>query len=586
MLVMVAAIGWFQYQQIDRITRASVKGQDNIVWDFYKLEVLLMDYQSALRALIAQADEPGLLPGVYQAYNLFASQIQTAEVVSSGRTMQAQPSFQTAMAGARDYLASADALLEPQPLSLSASQARALLEPTLPLRSALHKVVLDAYQLENLRATQSLVAMRRFTFLYGLSSFFLVLLALVTGGLTLRRFAQNERLQLEQAERLREKKDAAEAANQAKARFLSSASHDLRQPAHALGLFMERIEQVCTEPVAQELVAHAQSAVREMQNLLDSMFDLSHLDSDSAHTTICSFAVREVFDSVRGVLEADALAKGLRLRIRPSTAWLESDSALLHRIVLNLVGNAIRYTERGTVLLACRPSAADGQVRIEIWDSGIGIAPQDQQKVFQEFYQVANPQRDRRFGMGVGLSVVERCCRLLNHPLSLRSRLGAGTRISLRVPRAPSPPEATHPAPGPGLARDAFAGTQVLLIEDDAMGRDALTRVLESWGYAVRAVESAQMAVEQFDTAPRPDILISDLRLGGGSNGIEAIALLRALAGSEIAACLISGDTSLEVQQQVKAANLTLLSKPVRPGKLRSLLRHLAGKDAAAPPPA
>lgn len=584
MLLFVFAVGWFQYKQIDRITLASVKGKDNIVWDFYKLELLLMDYQTALRELVVEHGKPALLPEVYQSYNLFASQIQTAEVVSSGQIMREQADFKTALAAARDYIASADAYLEKEPDHLPVAVAQTLLERSLALRVQLHKVVLQAYQIENLRATRSLVEMRRFTFLYGLSSFFLLVLALVAGILGLRRILLKERLQSERAELLREKKEAAESANQAKARFLASASHDLRQPAHALGLFMERIEQVSGDPVAKGLVSNAMAAVREMQNMLDSMFDLSHLDSESARTNIRAFAVQEVFDSVRGVLEGDALAKGLRLRIRCARVWLESDSSLLHRIVLNLVSNAIRYTDHGTVLLACRPTRSGTHARIEVWDSGIGIAPQDQQKVFQEFYQVANLQRDRRFGMGVGLSVVDRCCRLLHIPLTLRSRPGAGTRMRLVVPLAQSIPEADTTPPGPKPLSEDFTGARILLIEDDVMGRAALAGLLESWGYSVVAAESATAAVANLQQMPLPDVIISDFRLGGGSNGIETIAMLRDLVGQPVAACLISGDTRFDVQQQAKAAGLTLLSKPVRPGKLRSLIRHLAGKDVAVLP--
>ncbi len=583
MLLMVCAVGWFQYEQIDRITLSSVKGKDNIVWDFYKLEILLMDYQTALRQVIAHPGKPGLLSAVYTHYNLFASQIQTASATNSGQIMNTYASFKTAIALSGDYIAGADAFLEPEPRTLELQVAQSLLEQSVALRTALHKVVLEAYQVENARATRSWLEMRRFTYLYGISSFFLVVLALATGVLTLRRFVLNDRLQFERAKLLREKKEAAEAANKAKARFLSSASHDLRQPAHALGLFMERIEQVADDPLAKALVANAMTAVREMQDMLDSMFDLSHLDSGSVPTNIRAFPIQDVFESVRSVLESDALAKGLRLRFRPSALWLESDSAMLRRIVLNLVSNAIRYTESGTVLVACRPAAGAGHARIEVRDSGIGIAQEDQEKVFQEFYQVANPQRDRRFGMGVGLSVVDRCCRLLKHPLTLCSSLGAGTRISLTVPLGKALPDASRIASSPELPGEAFTSVPILLIEDDEMGRVALTGLLESWGYSVRAAESAQRAVEQWYTLPRPAIIISDYRLGGGTNGVEAIRLLRNLSGTDVAACLISGDTSTEVQQLVKASGLTLLSKPVRPGKLRSLLRHLAAKDAAAP---
>jgi signal transduction histidine kinase/CheY-like chemotaxis protein len=582
MLVVVIALGWFQYRQIDRVTLASVKGKDNIVWDFYKLEVVLMDVQMALREVVAQPAQPLLQEAVYKNYNVFASQVKTIEAANSGHIMQGQPSFKDAVARSNAYIDKADVYLETEPTQISAAVAQALLDDSQPLRTSLHRIVLEAYQVENLRATTSLLEMRRFTYLYGFSSFFLIVLTLGAGSLALRRMVLNERLQFERAEMLREKKEAAETANQAKAQFLSSASHDLRQPAHALGLFMDRLTQLPINPQAQELVASANAAVREMQDMLDAMFDLSHLDADATRTHRQVFAVQHVFDAVRSGLEAVALAKGLRLRIRPSAAWLDSDPALLRRILLNLVSNAIRYTPCGTVLVACRPTQPGSHMRLEVWDSGIGIAAEEQTKVFQEFYQVGNPQRDRRLGLGVGLSIVERCCRLLGHRLSLCSELGAGTRVCLEVPLAQAAAPQIDEAAALVSAPRAPLHQRLLLIEDDAMGRDALAGLLESWGYTVTTAESAQQAADRLHQDQPPDLVISDLRLGHGINGIEAIQMLRTLAGREIAACLISGDTHSLARQQAEAAGLVLLSKPVRPAKLRSLIRHLVQPAASS----
>ncbi len=396
---------------------------------------------------------------------------------------------------------------------------------------------------------------------------------------------QRQTLALQQATAdLREKRDEAEQANLAKSRFLAAASHDLRQPAHALGMFMERLDQVAVDPQFRGLVTSANAAVREMQDMLDGMFDLSHLDAESTQAQIQTFPINDLFDALRNGLTNEALAKGLRLRIRPSSAWLRSDASLLRRILLNLVGNAIRYTRHGTVLVACRPTQGGTHVRLEVRDSGIGIAPEDHEKVFQEFYQVANPQRDRRLGLGVGLSIVERCCALLSHPLSLRSRVGEGTCVSITVPVTNARPGVFDkdallwPAPGESGNR------HVMLIEDDVMGRDALTGLLQSWGYSVVAAEGAQMAVEMLQRDQPPSLIISDLRLGGGINGIEAVQMLREAAGQQIAACVISGDTDANVRLQVQTAGLVLLSKPVRPAKLRSLLRYLTQDDSTQAP--
>ena len=396
---------------------------------------------------------------------------------------------------------------------------------------------------------------------------------------------QRQTLALQQATAdLREKRDEAEQANLAKSRFLAAASHDLRQPAHALGMFMERLDQVAVDSQFRGLVTSANAAVREMQDMLDGMFDLSHLEAESTQAQIQTFPISDLFDALRNGLTSEALTKGLRLRIRPSSAWLRSDATLLRRILLNLVGNAIRYTRQGTVLVACRPTQSGTHVRLEVRDSGIGIAPEDHEKVFQEFYQVSNPQRDRRLGLGVGLSIVERCCALLSHPLSLRSSVGEGTCVSITVPLTNARPGVfdkdalLSPAPGESGNR------HVMVIEDDVMGRDALTGLLQSWGYSVVAAEGAQMAVGMLRRDQPPSLIISDLRLGGGINGIDAVQMLREAAGQQIAACVISGDTDANVRLQVQTAGLVLLSKPVRPAKLRSLLRYLTQDDSTKTP--
>ena len=579
-LLMVTALGWFQYRQIDRVTLASLQGKDNLVWDFYKIEVQLMNFQMALREVVAQPGKNQLLAQVYKEYSIFASQAKSVEDVNSGQVMSKHASFMAAMAESNAYLEKADVYLESEPKSLNTNVAQTLLEDSQTLRTSLHKVVLDAYQLENLRATTSLVEIRRFTMLYGFSSMFLIVLTLGASALALRRMVLNQRLQFERTEMLREKKETAEAANRAKAQFLSSASHDLRQPAHALGMFMDRLNQLSIDPQSMGLVASANAAVREMQDMLDGMFDLSRLNSESTQTHIEDFPVMGVFDALRSGLENEAITKGLRFRIRPSTVWLQSDPTLLRRILLNLVSNSIRYTSNGTVLVACRPTHSGTHARIEVWDSGIGIAPEDHEKVFQEFYQVANPQRDRRSGLGVGLSIVERCCRLLAHPLSLQSSLSAGTRVTLTVPLAKAKPAAAIKDDQLPLLHGESVKRHAMVIEDDALGRVALAGLLESWGYSVTAVDGAKMATDLLHKDQPPDLIVSDLRLGGGINGIDAVRMVREMAGRNIAACIISGDTDAEVRQQVEESGLVLLCKPVRPAKLRSLLRHLTLVDS------
>lgn len=374
-----------------------------------------------------------------------------------------------------------------------------------------------------------------------------------------------------------------ENASQAKSRFLASASHDLRQPAHALGLFVERLSEwpnLVDDASMQHLVGCMDASVRAMQDMLDGFFDISRLDSEPAQIPRVHFPIAGILDQLRNGLSAAASDKGLRLRVRPSSAWVESDPRLLHRILLNLVNNAVRYTQQGSVLVACRPTHDGSQLRIEVRDSGIGIASQHHEEIFQEFFQIDNPQRDRSKGLGVGLNIVERACRLLSHGLAIRSAPGRGTCFTLTVPLAPARVGAAAQDIREVGMQTGFDGLRVMLIEDDELGRVGLAGLLTSWGCRVTQAQGAIEAFELYRSDQGPDIIISDFRLGGGINGIEAVARLRTIAGRPIKACLISGDTDAGLKDQAQAVGLVLLPKPVRPAKMRSLLRHLAQQSS------
>jgi signal transduction histidine kinase/ActR/RegA family two-component response regulator len=370
------------------------------------------------------------------------------------------------------------------------------------------------------------------------------------------------------------RKAEAEAASLAKSRFLAAASHDLRQPAHALGLFVARLKQLPHNAQTRELVAGVDASVLALQDMLDTFFDYSRLDSQLTHASPRSFALDTVFDQLRTSFADTAQLKGLRLRIRRTPAWVHSDPVLLHRILLNLLSNAVQHTRGGTVLLTCRPGAQSGQVRIQVRDSGIGIAHEHQQKVFEEFYQVENPERDRAKGLGLGLSIVQRSCQLLDHGIGLRSALGCGSTFTLKL--ALGEKDAVHSGTWSQDTPSALdmQGMRVLLIEDDALGRAALKGLLQSWGCAVVGAATAEEALQGWRTDQVPDCIVTDYRLLGPHNGVDAVQALRQLAGRAIAACVISGDTHETVKEQVAAAGLLLLQKPVKPAKLRSVLRH------------
>ena len=380
-------------------------------------------------------------------------------------------------------------------------------------------------------------------------------------------------------------KTLAEAAYQSKSRFLAAASHDLRQPAHALGMFVASLKQLPHEPHSTELIKGVDASVRALQDMLNAFFDYSRLDAPSLQIQSKPFSVNSQFEQLRSSFAVMAVSKGVRLRIRPSKLWLQTDPVLLQRVLLNLVSNALQHTERGCVLVACRSVRQGQAARIEVWDSGIGIAPEHHQKIFEEFYQVGNQERDRTKGLGLGLSIVKRTCGLLNLPLQMRSSPGHGSRFCVEVPRAVT--QNQRPVVGEDDHTSMLVDLShrhVLLIEDDELGSLALRGVLQSWGCRVTSVDTALAACEQVRRGPPPDLLVSDLRLRGAHNGLEAVRMVRELLRQNVPACMISGDTAAEVREQVQAAGLVLLQKPVRPAKLRSVLRQaLRGKSIDMP---
>lgn len=373
---------------------------------------------------------------------------------------------------------------------------------------------------------------------------------------------------------LRAKKEEAETATLAKSRFLAAASHDLRQPTHALGLFVARLAQLPHDEETHRLVGNLDASVQAMQNLLDALLDISRFEAGAIRPNVTAFPLANVLNLLRSELETQALDKGLSLRVHPCDAWVTSDAALLHRILLNLVSNALRYTQSGGVVVGCRSIGNGSGLRIEVWDSGIGIPPEHRQDIFREFFQIGNVERDRRKGLGLGLNIVERTARLLGHPLGVCSVPGRGSRFALEVPRAASQ-ERFEPVVTELLVPNELAGLSVLLVEDDALSATALAELLLSWGCDVRTAEGLYSALWHLKQGFRPDLLISDYRLRQEENGIDVTRRVRDACGRPLPALLISGDTDAEFLQSARDAGLTLLHKPLRPAKLRTLMRRL-----------
>ena len=362
-----------------------------------------------------------------------------------------------------------------------------------------------------------------------------------------------------------------EAANLAKSRFLAAASHDLRQPLHALNLFVAQLRRE-TDPAEREcLVSRIDAAVAAMNELFGALLDISKLDAGVVRPNISIFPVDTVLKRIEATFEVTAREKGLRLRVVSAGAFIQSDFILLERILMNLVSNAVLYTIRGGVVVGCRRRA--GIVRIEVWDSGIGIPEDQRANVFSEFYQLRMNERDRSGGLGLGLAIVDRLCRLLDHPITLDSHIGKGSRFAVSVPSALP---ITSAETSPRSSVDHVVGKFVLVIDDDALVLDAMRGLLRSWGCAVATATSETSAVTGLSEYERaPDLIISDYRLSDGSNGIQVIEGLRRALDAPVPAFLISGDVAPERLREATGSGYYLLQKPVLPMTLRSVISQL-----------
>jgi CheY-like chemotaxis protein/two-component sensor histidine kinase len=374
----------------------------------------------------------------------------------------------------------------------------------------------------------------------------------------------------EATEDLEHKRQEAEQANLAKSRFLASVSHDLRQPMHALGLFTELLHQQLMDEQQLGIVQRMQTSVSQLEGMFNALLDLSKLDAGAVQPNFRDFDLKPYLRKLDEEFAPLAEEKGIALRVHLASAGTYSDSLLLARILNNLVANAIHYTQHGGVLVACR--RRHDHWLLQVWDTGIGIAPENLPRIFEEYYQVGNAERNRRHGMGLGLAIVAKLARLLGHELQAHSRLGRGTVFSLKLPVAPLavPEPPPMPLPTPSAS---FAGQRVLVIDDDPDVLDSMAALLSSWGLKPMLAPNLEAAWAELDRAP--DAVLSDFRLPGEADGLAAIERLRERFGAELPAALISGDTVPQSVARMNASGLAILHKPVAPARLHVLLTDL-----------
>jgi two-component system, sensor histidine kinase len=375
---------------------------------------------------------------------------------------------------------------------------------------------------------------------------------------------------------LRERTEEAERANLAKSRFLAAASHDLRQPMHALGLFIADLSRKEHSEDTRQLIERIAASAEAMENLLDSLLDISKLDAGVVSSNPRPFALGPLFERIGNDYDHAAKERGLRLRVRPTKLWALSDPLLFERILINLVSNALRYTPSGSIMVSARKRG--DHVLVEVRDSGLGIAQENQASIFLEFVQLDNPARDRSKGLGLGLAIVRRLADLLYHPITLRSAPGRGSVFGVMAPGAPAE---SNPEPLINTELN-FLGRIVAVVDDDTLAQESLVGLLRAWGCFVVASDSLEGLLESLEELEvEPEVVVSDFRLPGEHTGLDIIAKLRERFRHDLPALLLSGDTGPETLRQATSQNVPLLHKPVRPSKLRAALAHLIQQGMA-----
>jgi len=382
---------------------------------------------------------------------------------------------------------------------------------------------------------------------------------------------------------MRAAKDGAEAASRAKSTFLAAASHDLRQPIHALGLFMAALGDDQPSQERREIVQRMRSSLAAMESMFNVLLDVSRMDAGAVIPRPRAFALEPLLHRLAAALGPRAAELGLRLSVRiapaPPGLYAFSDPVLVERVVLNLLGNAVKYTRSGGVLLSCRfrrgvPGGPAARWRVEIWDTGPGIAEADRERVFEEFYQVGNPERDRAGGLGLGLSIVRRLSTLLGLELELHSAVGRGTRFKLELPCTADEPT-TLEAVEPGRS---IAGLVVAVVDDDPEVREGMEALLLRWGCRVHTGADAAEVLRRLEASSDRTLgaIVADFRLRDGHTGVDAIEELQRAFGPAVPAVIVSGDSSPQQLVRMQHSGFPALSKPVAPAALRAWLEAVA----------
>ena len=388
---------------------------------------------------------------------------------------------------------------------------------------------------------------------------------------------ENQGLLVELSRRTQE----AEAANEAKSRFLAAASHDLRQPMQVIVLRAHALVELDLPAEAKTTAARLDDAIGNLQDLFDRLLDISQLEARAVVPQVAPFALQQLFARLEESYRELAWQDAIELKVEPSELWTASDPLMLERILRQLLDNALRYATRRSITLRAR--RVEHGIAVEVHDTGPGIPLEKQKDIFKEFVQLNNPQRDRRMGLGLGLAIADRLARLLGHRLELDSEPGHGSTFRVIVPEV-QPTPAPKPVAAPRSGADVLEGVVVAVLDDTPDVLEALCAMLHRWRCATVAATSSDALARALRADARlPDVLICDYRLAESRNGIDVIHALRSEFQLRCPALLITGDVSTKQSAELSAAGITVMQKPVRIATLRGTLATLFAARAAAP---
>jgi two-component system, sensor histidine kinase len=399
------------------------------------------------------------------------------------------------------------------------------------------------------------------------------------GNLGVRTSVRDISWRKDAEEALRLAKADAERADKAKSRFLAAASHDLRQPLQAVSMYVAALGRRELDESSKEILADIRTCLDASNELLEDLVDISRLDAGVVVPAFADVAIADLFEVLEKSFQREAEASKVDLRFFPRDLFVRADPRILGRIMQNLVSNALRYAERGRVLVGCR--IRSGAAVLEVWDTGIGIPPEEQEKIFEEFYQVDNPARDRRRGAGLGLAIVRRKADLMGAQIVVRSQPGKGSMFSITLPISHG--QDAVEIPTAGQADLDLDGRVVAIIDDEPHQLNALQSLLAECGGHVVAARSLVKLVTKIESldAP-PDLIIADYRLEEGTTGAAAIAALRFTIKRSVPAILITGDTAPERIVEAEASGCRLLHKPIDPALLAQTIHQMLEERESA----